>query len=73
MILFNYTQPHMIVADKQKHIREKTDVYVPEHMDEETGTLVPEHFPYYATIIFVPNDFTESDMYEKYVEETKEV
>lgn len=73
MTLFDYTNPHMIVADKNKHIRDKEDIYIPEHIDEEIGEVIPEHLPYYATIIFVPNDFKESDMYEKYIEEIKEV
>lgn len=71
MTLFNYTQPCMIVADRGKHIRLKSDVYVPEHVDEE-GNVVPEHFPYYATTIFVPISFTEKDMEEEYVEENIE-
>lgn len=69
MTLFSYTQPKMIVADEGKHIRSKTDVYVPEHTDEQTGELIPEHFPYYATTIFVPDNFTEEQMNELYVEE----
>lgn len=68
MTLFDYTKPKMIVAEKGKQIREINDFYVPEHLDEE-GNLVPEHFPYYTTTIFVPDSFTESQMYELYVEE----
>ena len=68
MTLFSYTKPKMIVADEGKHIRDKQDVYVPEHKDEE-GNLVPEHFPYYSTTIFVPDNFTEEQMNELYVEE----
>lgn len=71
MILFSYTKPKMIVADKGKHIRSVDDVYVPEHKDEE-GNLVPEHFPHYSTTIFVPDAFTEEQMNELYVEETIE-
>ena len=71
MILFNYTKPKMIVADEGKHIRDKKDVYVPEHKDEE-GNIVPEHFPHYSTTIFVPDNFTEEQMNELYVEETIE-
>ena len=71
MILFNYTKPKMIVADEGKHIRDKKDIYVPEHKDEE-GNLIPEHFPHYSTTIFVPDDFTEEQMNELYVEETIE-
>ena len=71
MTLFSYTKPKMIVADEGKHIRDKQDVYVPEHYDEE-GNLIPEHFPHYSTTIFVPDDFTEEQMNELYVEETIE-
>lgn len=63
MTLFSYTKPKMIVADEGKHIRDKNDVY---YVDEETGE---EHFPSYSTTIFVPDSFTEKQMYELYVEE----
>lgn len=68
MTLFDYTKPKMIVADKGKHIRDINDIYIPEHLDEE-GNLVPEHFPHYSTTIFVPDSFTENQMYDLYVEE----
>ena len=68
MKLFDYTKPKMIVADEGKHIRSVNDVYTEEHYDNE-GNLVEEHFPYYSTTIFVPNDTTEEDVYEIYVEE----
>ena len=71
MILFDYTKPKMIVAEKGKHIREINDVYVAEHTDEE-GNLVPEHQPYYTTTIFVPDSFTEEQMNELYIEEIVE-
>ena len=65
MIFFNYTQPKMIVAEKGKKIRKKDDVYF---KNEEE-----EHFPYYTTTIFVPDDFTEKQMDELYIEEELEV
>lgn len=68
MKLFNYTNPKMIVADEGKYIRSVDDVYVPEHYDEE-GNLIEEHFPYYSTMVFVPDDFTEEEMYKLYIEE----
>lgn len=68
MILFDYTKPKMIVADKGKQIRSIDDVYVAEYVDEE-GNTVPEHFPYYTTTIFVPDSFTEEQMNELYIEE----
>ena len=71
MQLINWTKPKMIISDEGKHIRDKQDVYVPEHKDEE-GNLIPEHFPYYSTTIFVPDDFTEEQMNELYIEETIE-
>ena len=71
MTLFSFTKPKMIISDEGKHIRDKQDVYVPEHIDEE-GNIVPEHFPHYSTTIFVPDDFTEEQMNELYVEETIE-
>ena len=71
MQLINWTKPKMIISDEGKHIRDKQDVYVPEHYDEE-GNLIPEHFPHYSTTIFVPDDFTEAQMNELYVEETIE-
>lgn len=71
MQLINWAKPKMIISDEGKHIRDKQDVYVPEHKDEE-GNIVPEHFPHYSTTIFVPDDFTEDMMYELYIEETIE-
>ena len=68
MKLFTYTKPKMIVADEGKQIRSKDDVYVAEHYNEE-GNLVPEHIPYYSTTIFVPDNFTEEEMNELYIEE----
>ena len=71
MVYFDWTQPKMIVADKGKHIRGINDVYVPEHIDEE-GNVVEEHFPYYTTVIFVPDSYTEEQMNEEYIEESIE-
>ena len=68
MKFFNYTTPKMVVAEEGKQIRGVNDVYVPEHTDEE-GNLVEEHVPYFTTVIFVPDSFTEKDMNEQYVEE----
>ena len=68
MTLFDYTKPKMIVADKGKHIRNKTDVYTPEYVDEN-GQVIEEHIPAYSTTIFVPDSFTEEQMNELYIEE----
>lgn len=68
MQLINWTKPKMIISDEGKWIRDKQDIYVPEHKDEE-GNIVPEHFPHYSTTIFVPDDFTIEMMNDLYVEE----
>ena len=72
MQLINWAKPKMIVADEGKHIRDKQDIYVPEHIDEQTGELIPEKIPHYSTTIFVPDNFTIEMMNELYVEETIE-
>lgn len=68
MILFDYTKPKMIVAEKGKHVRAINDVYIPEHTDEK-GNTIPEHLPHYSTTIFVPDSFTEEQMNKLYAEE----
>lgn len=71
MQLINWAKPKMIISNEGKYIRDKQDIYVPEHKDEE-GNLIPEHFPHYSTTIFVPDDFTIEMMNDLYVEETIE-
>lgn len=68
MKLFSYTKPKMIVADEGKQIRDINDVYKTSYIDKE-GNEIPEHFPYYATVIFVSDSFTEEEMNELYIEE----
>ena len=70
MQLIYWTKPKMIVADEGKRIRDINDVYIPEHVDEQTGELIPEKTPYYSTTIFVPDNFTEEQMNELYIEES---
>ena len=72
MQLIYWTKPKMIISDEGKWIRDVNDVYVAEHIDEQTGELIPEKIPYYSTTIFVPDDFTEEQMNELYVEEIVE-
>ena len=69
MTLIEHTRPKMIISEVGKMIRSVDDIYIAEHYDEE-GNLIPEKFPYYSTTIFVPNDFTEEQMNELYVEES---
>ena len=68
MQLIYWTKPKMIVSSEGKWIRDVNDVYVAEHIDEN-GHLIMEHKPYYTTTIFVPDNFTEEQMNELYVEE----
>ena len=68
MQLIVHTKPKMIISKEGYHIRDKNDVYIEEHIDEN-GNLVEAHEPYYATVIFVPDSFTEEQMNELYVEE----
>ena len=68
MQLIVHTKPRMVISEEGYQIRDKNDVYIEEHIDEN-GNLVEEHFPHYATVIFVPESFTEEQMNELYVEE----
>ena len=69
MQLINWTKPKMIVSDEGKMIHSKNDTYSPEKHDEQGNLIEPEHKPYYSTTIFVPDNFTEEQMNELYVEE----
>lgn len=55
------------ITDKNGTITEN-DIHEAEHYDDE-GNLIPEHIPYYSTVIFVPDNFTEDEMNNLYVEE----
>lgn len=68
MQLIPHTIPKMIISSEGKHIRKIDDVYKEEYIDEQENEI-PEHIPYYTTTIFVPDNFTEEQMYENYVEE----
>ena len=69
MQLINWTKPKMIVSSEGKMIRSKNDIYIPAKYDEQGNLIEPEHKPYYSTTIFVPDNFTEEQMNELYVEE----
>lgn len=62
MQFIKHTFPKMIISDEGKQIKAKSDIY---YVDENGE----EHFPHYSTIIFVPNTFDESQLYELYIEE----
>ena len=69
MQLIYWTKPKMIVSSEGKMIRSKNDTYSPAKYDEQGNLIKPEHKPYYSTTIFVPDNFTEEQMNELYVEE----
>lgn len=69
MQLIYWTKPKMIVSSEGKMIRSKNDIYIPAKYDEQGNMIEPEHISYYATTIFVPDNFTEEQMNELYVEE----
>ena len=68
MLLISHTKPKMVIADEGKHIRSISDVYEEAYTTED-GIYTEEHLPYYTTVIFVPDSFTEEQMNELYVEE----
>ena len=69
MQLINWAKPKMIVSNEGKMVRSKNDIYSPAKYDEQGNLIEPEHKPYYCTTIFVPDNFTEEEMNELYVEE----
>jgi hypothetical protein len=69
MQLISWTNPKMIICSEGKMIRSKNDIYSPAKYDEQGNMIEPEHISYYTTTIFVPDNFTEEQMNELYVEE----
>lgn len=69
MQLIYWTKPKMIVSSEGKMIRSKNDTYSPAKYDEQGNLIEPEHKPYYTTTIFVPDNFTEEQMNDLYIEE----
>jgi hypothetical protein len=63
MEIRNYGKKKILIADENKHIRDINDVYTPATKTEE------EHKPYYATIIFLADNFDDSKLNELYIEE----
>ena len=58
----------VLIADNNCHIRDINDIYEEEHYDEE-GNLIPQKKPYYASIIFLADNFDDSKLNDLYVEE----
>ena len=63
MEIRKYGNKKILIADNNKHMRDINDVYVPATETEE------EHKPYYASIIFLADNFDDSKLNELYVEE----
>ena len=63
MQYIGYTKPKLLIADEGKMLRDINDVYTPATETEE------EHNPYYASIIFLADNFDDSKLNELYVEE----
>ena len=63
MEIRTYGTKKILIADENKHIRDINDVYVPATETEE------EHKSYYASIIFLADNFDENKLNELYVEE----
>ena len=63
MEIRKYGTKKILIADNNKHIRDINDVYVPATETEEG------HKPYYASIIFLADNFDENKLNELYVEE----
>ena len=66
MEIRKYGSKKILIADENKQIRDINDVYTPATETEE------EHKPYYASIIFLADNFEDSKLNELYVEEDME-
>lgn len=66
MEIRKYGNKKILIADENKQIRDINDVYIPATETEE------EHKPYYASIIFLADNFEDSKLNELYVEEDME-
>ena len=62
MEIRNYGAKKILIADENKHIRSIDDVT----RENENGNIIE---PYYASIIFLADNFDDSKLNELYVEE----
>lgn len=63
MEIRTYGAKKILIADENKQIRDINDLYTPATETEE------KHKPYYASIIYLADNFDESKLNELYVEE----
>lgn len=68
MKIINENNLKVLIADENKHLREKGDIYKSKYISED-GTEVEEHFPYYFTKAYVPPTMTIEEAMEQYIEE----
>ena len=69
MELITRTKPNLLIADEEKHIRSRNDIYMPAKYDEQGNLIEEEKIPYYSTLIFLADNFDTSKIDELYVEE----
>lgn len=72
MEIRNYKNKKILIADSNKQIRDINDVYTPQITDEDGNIIQEENKPYYASIIFLADNFDDSKLNELYVEENIE-
>lgn len=63
MEIRKYGNKKILIADENKHIRDINDVYTSAAETEE------EHKPYYASVLYLADNFDDSKLNELYVEE----
>ena len=63
MEIRKYGEKKILIAEENKHIRDVNDVYIPATEKEK------EHKPYYATIIFLADNFDDNELDKIYIEE----
>lgn len=64
-----YGNKKILIADANKQIRDINDVYTPQITDESGNVTQEEYKPYYASIIFLADNFDDSKLNELYIEE----
>ena len=69
MEIRTYGAKKILIADANKQIRDINDVYIPQITDESGNVTQEEHKPYYASIIFLADNFDDSKLNDLYIEE----
>lgn len=69
MEIRNYGNKKILIADENKHIKSRNDIYIPAKYDEQGNLIEEEKIPYYSTLIFLADNIDTSKINELYVEE----